>query len=107
MSTTAAVVALVLAGLGTLVLRGSALLFAERLSDVSPRTQAVLAMIPPATLAALVAPPLLLPDGSFEPLGPQALAGLVALAVAWRTRNLLATIVVGLVAVVLLELVLG
>ncbi len=107
MSTTAVVVALVLTGLGTLAVRGSALVFADRLSDVSPRTQTVLSMIPPATLAALVAPALLRPEGTFAPLGPQALAGLVALAVAWRTRNLLATIVVGLVAVVALELVIG
>lgn len=100
-------VALVLVGVGNVVLRGSALLFAERLRDVSPRTQAVLRMIPPATLAALVAPALLRPEGTFAPLGPQALAGLVALVVAWRTRNLLATIIVGLVAVVVLGLALG
>lgn len=104
----AVVAALVLVGVATLAVRGSALVFfAERLRDVPPRTQAVLAMIPPATLAALVAPPLLRPEGSFAPFGPQALAGLVALAVAWRTRNLLATIIVGLLAVVLLELALG
>lgn len=100
-------VALVLVGVGNVVLRGSALLFAERLRDVSPRTQAVLRMIPPAILAALVAPALLRPEGTFAPLGPQALAGLVALVVAWRTRNLLATILVGLVAVVVLGLALG
>ncbi len=105
--TVAVIVAVLLVGIGNVVLRGSALLFAERLRDVPPRTQAVLRMIPPATLAALVAPALLLPEGTFTPLGPQALAGLVALAVAWRTRNLLATIIVGLVAVVLLELALG
>ncbi len=105
--TGAVVVALVLVGVGNVVLRGSALLFAERLRDVPPRTQAVLRMIPPATLAALVAPALLRPEGTFAPLGPQALAGLVALVVAWRTRNLLATILVGLVAVVLLGLALG
>lgn len=101
------VLALVLVAVGNVVLRGSALLFAERLREVPPRARAVMAMIPPATLAALVAPALLRPSGTFAPLGPEALAGLVALVVAWRTRNVLATILVGLVAVVLLGLALG
>lgn len=105
--TAAVVLALVLIGVGNVILRGSALLFAERLGDVSPRAQAVLRMIPPATLAALVAPALLRPHGVLAPVGPEALAGLLALVVAWRTRNVLATIAVGLVAVVTLGLALG
>ena len=105
--TGAVVLALVLVGVGNVALRGSALLFAERLREVPPRTRAVMATIPPATLAALVAPALLRPAGTLAPLGPEALAGLVALVVAWRTRNVLATILVGLVAVVLLGLALG
>ncbi len=105
--TSTAVLSVVLVGLGTVALRASVLVFAERLADLPPPVHEVLRMIPSAALAALVAPALLLPDGQFAPLGPEALAGLVALLVAWRTKSLLATILVGLAAVVGLQLLLG
>ena len=95
-----------LVGAGTVALRASVLVFAERLGEVPPRVREVLRMIPPAALAALVAPAVMRPEGAFELVSPESLAGLLALLVAWRTRSLLATIVVGLVAVVLLGLVL-
>ncbi len=99
---TAALLAAVLIGLGTLALRGSVLALADRLGEVPPRVQQVLRMIPPAALAALVAPAVLRPGGTLELLSPELLAGALALLVAWRTKNLLATIVTGLVAVVVL-----
>lgn len=101
-----ALVAAVLVGIGTVALRASVLVFAEKLGDVPPRVREVLRMIPPAALAALVAPAVMRPGGTFELVSPQSVAGLLALLVAWRTRSLLATILVGLVAVVLLGLVL-
>lgn len=103
---TAALVAAVLIGLGTLALRGSVLALADRLGAVPPRAQQVLRMIPPAALAALVAPAVLRPQGTLELLSPELLAGALALLVARLTKNLLATIVTGLVAVVVLGLVL-
>lgn len=101
-----ALLAAVLIGLGTLTLRASVLVFAEKLGHVPPRVQHVLRMIPPAALAALVSPALLRPRDSLELVSPESLAGLLALVVAWRTRSLLSTILVGLVAVVVLGLVL-
>ena len=101
-----ALIAALLVGAGTVALRASVLVFAERLGEVPPRVREVLRMIPPAALAALVAPAVMRPEGAFELVSPESLAGLLALLVAWRTRSLLATIVVGLVAVVLLGLVL-
>lgn len=101
-----ALLAAVLIGLGTLTLRASVLVFAEKLGHVPPRVQQVLRMIPPAALAALVSPALLRPRDTLELVSPESLAGLLALVVAWRTRSLLATILVGLVAVVVLGLVL-
>lgn len=103
--TTAAVVAAVLIGVGTVLLRGSVVVLAERMGDVPPRVQEVLRMIPAASLAALVTPALFRPEGTLDLLSPELLAGVLAVAVAWRTKNLFATIVVGLVAVVLLGLV--
>ena len=102
---TVALVAAVLIGIGTVLLRGSVLVFAERLGTVPPRVREVLRMIPPAALAALVTPAVFRPGGVFALVSPESVAGLLALAVAWWSRSLLATIVVGLVAVVLLELV--
>ncbi len=105
--TSTPVLAAVLVGLGTVALRGSFLVFADRLAELPPRVHEVLRMIPPAALAALVTPALLRPDGQLAPLGPEALAGLAALVVAWRTRSLLATILVGMAAVVGLQLLLS
>lgn len=99
-------VAAVLIGIGTLALRSSVLVVAERLGEVPPRVREVLRMIPSAALAALVAPAVMRPHGTFDLVSPESVAGLLALLVAWRTRSLLATIVVGLIAVVLLGLVL-
>lgn len=96
---TRAWIAIVLAGLATYAIRASFLLAARRLAAVPAWASELLRMIPAAALAALVAPVLLRPDAAFVPLGPEALAGALALAVAWWTRNVLATIVVGLVAV--------
>ena len=95
------------AGVATYAIRASFLLFADRLAAVPPKVSEVLRMIPAAALGALVAPALLRPEATFAPLGPRALAGLVALAVAWFTRNLLITIIVGIAAVIGFERFLG
>jgi branched-subunit amino acid transport protein len=61
-------------------------------------TQA-LKFVPPAVLMAIIAPPVLLPDGERIALGfsnAPLYASLVAVLVAWRTKNLLATILVGM-----------
>jgi branched-subunit amino acid transport protein len=100
-------IAIVLAGVATYAIRASFLLVARRLATVPAWAGDLLRMIPAAALAALVAPALLRPDAAFVPLGPEALAGALALAVAWWTRNVLATIGVGLVAVVGLQVLLG
>ena len=51
--------------------------------------------VPPAVLAALVVPAALAPQGRLE-VGPRAWAVLAGAAVAWRTRNVLWTIVGGM-----------
>lgn len=91
------------AGIGTYAIRASFLLWAHRLGEVSESTRDALRMIPPAALAALAAPALLRPDGALDPLDPRALAGMVAVAVAWLTRSVLATVVVGLSVAALLQ----
>lgn len=96
-------VAIVLAGIGTYAMRASFLVFAHRMADVPPSVQRLLRQIPPAALAAIVVPALLRPEGHFDLWQPRCLAGLVAAFVAWRTRNIALTLVVGIGIVMLLE----
>ncbi len=100
-------IVIVLAGLATYAIRASFLVAARRMAAVPAWASDLLRMIPAAALAALVAPALLRPEAAFVPLGPEALAGALALGVAWWTRNVLLTIVVGLAAVLGLQLLLG
>ncbi len=55
--------------------------------------------IPPAVLTAIIVPDLLLPGGALNlTLGNgRLIAGIVATVVAWRTRNVLLTVAVGMV----------
>jgi len=57
---------------------------------------ASLSLVPAAVLSALVAPELFVHGGRTEILGPRLMAGALAGAVAWKTRNVLWTLVVGL-----------
>lgn len=91
---------IVLASVGTFVLRASFLVFADRLVDVPPLGQRILRQIPPAVLAALVLPSLLRPEGTLDLWQPELLAGTVAGLVSWRTRNVGLTLVVGMAVLV-------
>jgi branched-subunit amino acid transport protein len=96
-------VTIVLAGIGTFIARISFLGVAHRISDPPIGVQRVLRMIPPAALAALVLPALVRPDGDFDLTQPRLVAGLAAAAVAYRTKNVLLTLAVGMAVVVILE----
>ncbi len=64
-----------------------------------------LVFVPPAVLAAIVAPGLFIADGAldFTFANPRWIAGLAALAVAARTRNAVATIAAGMATLWLLQ----
>ena len=81
----------------TFLLRASFLLFADPHRFPHAFRQALL-YVPPAVLAAIVAPGLLIPEGVLDLTlsNPRWIAGLVALAVASRTRHPLAAIAVGM-----------
>ncbi len=100
-------VVMVVAGVGTYELRASFLALAHRLAALPRDVRELLRMVPAATMAALALPALLRPDGAWALLGPRALAGVVAGLVAWRTGSVLATVVVGLGAVMALQAVLS
>lgn len=73
---------------------------------IPPHFYGALRFVPPAILTAIVIPALLMPHDQIE-LGlgnARLLAGLLAVVVAWRTKNLLLTIVVGMVGLWVLQL---
>lgn len=85
-------------GAGTFAFRVSFILLLGRVDEVPPGFVRALEFVPPAVLAALVAPAVLAPEGTLA-LGPgnhRLAAGAVAAAVAYRTENMLATLLAGL-----------
>jgi branched-subunit amino acid transport protein len=92
-------------GIGTWVLRISFLALLGRVDQVPPTVARILRFIPAAVLAALVLPALTHATGEFDLTTDRFAAGLVAGLVAWRTRNVLATIAVGMGCLWLLQAV--
>ncbi len=86
----------VVAGAGTYALRLSFLALLGRGGDVPPAARRALALVPPAVLAALVAPALARSGGEFDLATARFAAGAFAALVAWRTRNVVATLVAGM-----------
>ncbi len=88
----------------TFGLRASFIVFADphRFPHLFRRA---LTFVPPAVLAAIVAPGLLAPEGILEPgfANPRWIAGIVAIAFAIRLRTPLAAIVAGMAALWLLQ----
>lgn len=83
-------------GVVTLALRASFLVLQDRVA-LPPGLQRALKYVPPAILAAIVAPALFAPGPtSLGPMDARLPAALVATIVAWRTRSVLATLTVGM-----------
>lgn len=91
-------------GLGTYLLRLSFIPLWQKLS-IPPLVHQALAYVPTAVLAALVLPALVRPEGVID-LGPdnlRLLAGGLAAAVAWFSRNVLLTLATGMGVLWLLQ----
>jgi branched-subunit amino acid transport protein len=93
--------AIVLAGIGTYAMRASFLALAHKLSEVPPWAERILRQIPPAALAALVVPALVRPHGDLNLLQARLAAGALAAFVAWRTRNVALTLIIGIAALMI------
>ncbi len=93
-------------GLITYAIRLSFVVLGERV-QVSALFQRGLKYVPTAVLSAIILPELLQPGGTLDiSLGNiRLLAGLIAALVAWRTKNVLATIGAGMGALWILQLV--
>ncbi len=100
-------IVMLLGGLLTFGMRLSFIFLLGRL-NVPDAVRRPLRFVPPAVLSALVLPDLLMPSGHLD-LGIanyRWLAGLVAIVVAWRSRNILLTILAGTAALILLQVLL-
>jgi branched-subunit amino acid transport protein len=91
-------------GLVTYGIRLSLIVLYGRHEMPAPLQQA-LRYVPPAVLSAIIFPEVLLPGGnlmiSLE--NPRLLAGVLAAWVAWRTKNVVLTIVVGMGTLLILQ----
>lgn len=95
-----ALMALTILGMGliTYAIRLSLFLLPERVT-LAPWLLRALRYVPAAVLSAIIIPELLLPGGALDmsPGNDRLLAGLIAILVAWRTRNVFLTVVAGMV----------
>ena len=91
---------MLLAGLVTFLIRLSFIRIIGHRS-IPPLLQRALRLVPPAVLTAIIFPEVFLTSGQLDLSFGNArlLAGLLATLVAWRTRNALLTIVVGMLSV--------
>ncbi len=99
--------------LGLIILGMGAVTYAIRLSLIGalgkvtlpPLLIRGLRFVPPAVLTAIIVPELVLPGGTFDfSLGnARLLAGVLAALVAWRTKSVIYTVLVGMAALWLLN----
>lgn len=100
-----------------ILLAGGALTYATRLSfillfermGVPAGVRRALRFVPPAVLSAIIFPELLLANGGLELStgNLRLLAGILAALAAWRTRNVLLTIAIGMAGLLLLQALAG
>jgi branched-subunit amino acid transport protein len=97
-----------IAGLLTFATRLSFIFLLDRIK-VPDWFRRGLRFVPVAVLSAIILPELTSPQGMLflSWRNPQLLAGAVAILVAWRTKNVLLTIAVGMAALLVFRMVLG
>lgn len=96
---------MLLGGLITFGMRFS-LIFLFGRFEVPATLRKALHYVPPAVLSAIIFPELLYRNGVFDPSleNIRLLAGLIAMAAAWFSRNTLLTILIGMAALLILQI---
>lgn len=91
-------------GVITVLIRVSMILLLGRVT-VPSLVQRALRYVPPAVLTAIIAPELFRPGGTWDlSLGNERLiAGVVAIVIAWRTKNVIWTVSAGMILLWLLS----
>jgi branched-subunit amino acid transport protein len=97
------------------ILLGGALTFGMRLSfiylfgrfEIPATVKRALRFVPPAVLSAIIAPALFMPNNTLDLSWSnyRLIAGAVAVIVGWRTKNTLLTILAGVAALLILQMV--
>jgi branched-subunit amino acid transport protein len=97
-----------LAGLITFAIRLSFIFLLDRIS-VPQWFQRALRFVPAAVLSAIILPAVATRSGALDVSlrNPQLLSGAVAVWVAWRTKNIFLTIISGMIALIVLQALLG
>lgn len=97
---------MLLGGLLTFGMRLSFIYLASRL-EIPGTLRRALRFVPPAVLSALILPELLMPSGYLDVglANHRWMAGVVAVLVAWWTKKPLLTILAGLAALLILQLI--
>ena len=99
---------ILIAGLITFAIRRSFIFLLDRIK-VPDWFRRGLRFVPVAVLSAIILPALTGPGGilNISWRNPQLLAGAVAIQIAWRTKNVVLTIVAGLAALLIFQALLG
>ena len=97
-------VTIIIVGLLTLGIRLSFIVFMDQM-QVSSIVQQALRFVPVAVLSAIIAPALFLSSGSLNISfsNIRLIAGILAILVAWRTKNVLLTIFIGMACLLILQ----
>ncbi|GCE24486.1 AzlD domain-containing protein [Dictyobacter kobayashii] len=98
-------ITIIIIGLLTLGIRLSFIVFMGKM-QVSPIVQQALRFVPIAVLSALISPALFFPHGSLEVSSSniRLIAGILAILIAWRTKNVLLTISSGMACLLILQI---
>ena len=101
-------VTMIAAGLITFAIRFSFIYLLEKIS-VPDWFRRALRFVPPAVLTAIFLPELVSPNGQMNLSlhNPQLVAGVAAVLVAWRSRNILLTIAAGFAVLLVAQLILA
>lgn len=99
---------ILLGGLLTFLIRLSFIFLLEHIA-VPEWFKRSLRFVPAAVLSAIILPELSAPNGALNISwrNPQLLSGVVAILVAWRTKNVFLTIAVGIIALLIFQALLG
>jgi branched-subunit amino acid transport protein len=97
-------VIIIVAGLLTFATRLSFIALFGRM-NVPAWVQRALRFVPPAVLTAIIFPELFISGDTLNlsPANPRLIAGLLAALVAWRTKNIVYTILVGMAALLAMQ----
>lgn len=94
---------IILVGVLTFLTRLSFIILSDKVK-LPPNTQRALKFVPLAVLSAIILPELLKStnDSTYNYL-PRILAGIIAIYIAWRTKNIILTIITGMLILYILN----